>query len=93
MDGEEVWKSVMVAKYGVGVLGRVRLEEMQFGTICSPWWKDLCRLERGVNWFSQVVMKRMGGGNTIKFWKDIWVGDQTLEQRFPRLYGVSVQQE
>ncbi|GAU36827.1 hypothetical protein TSUD_320640 [Trifolium subterraneum] len=67
-------------------------EEMQFGT-CSAWWNDLCRLDRGGTWFTQVVRKRMGDGNTINFWKDIWVGNQTLQQRFPRLYGISVQQD
>ncbi|MCI04536.1 putative ribonuclease H protein, partial [Trifolium medium] len=41
----------------------------------------------------QVAVKKMGGGNSIKFWKDVWVGDQTLESRFPRLFGVSVQQD
>ncbi|CAJ2647023.1 unnamed protein product [Trifolium pratense] len=92
-EGEEVWKSVVVAKYGVGVLGRVSLEEMQFGTCCSAWWKDLYRLERGGDWFRQVVTKRMGCGDTINFWKDIWVGEQTLQQLFPRLYGISVQQD
>ncbi|GAU26446.1 hypothetical protein TSUD_294120 [Trifolium subterraneum] len=44
------------------------------------------------NWLSQVVKRRMGGGSTISFWKDIWVGDQTLQHRFPRLYGISMQQ-
>ncbi|MCH81167.1 LINE-1 reverse transcriptase like, partial [Trifolium medium] len=93
MEGDEVWKNVMVAKYGEGVLGKVRLDDMQIGTVCSLWWRDLCQLEKGGEWFSQVAVKKMGGGNSIKFWKDVWVRDQTLELRFPRLFGVSVQQD
>jgi hypothetical protein len=40
-----------------------------------------------------VAIKKLGNGNSVKFWKDVWVGDQTLQNRFPRLFGISVQQE
>ncbi|PNX79260.1 hypothetical protein L195_g035244 [Trifolium pratense] len=48
---------------------------------------------QGMYLFSQAAVKKMGGGNSIKFWKDVWVGDQSLELRFPRLFAVSVQQD
>jgi hypothetical protein len=35
----------------------------------------------------------LGCGNSIKFWKDKWVDDRTLQQRFPRLFSVSVHQD
>ncbi|GAU23240.1 hypothetical protein TSUD_172690 [Trifolium subterraneum] len=93
MEGGDVWKNVLVAKYGEGVLGNTRLDSMSLGNGCSVWWTDLCRLDRGAGWFNQVAIKKMGCGNTIKFWKDVWVGNQSLEHRFPRLYSISDQQD
>ncbi|GAU32684.1 hypothetical protein TSUD_145580 [Trifolium subterraneum] len=93
LEEEDVWQNVIKAKYGDRALGNVRLDEGLFGNLCSAWWKDLCRLDKDSGWFSQVAVKRVGMDNTIVFWKDIWVGDQTLEQRFPRLFGISIQQD
>ncbi|MCH87455.1 ribonuclease H, partial [Trifolium medium] len=50
-------------------------------------------LDRGIGWFSQVAVKKLGNGNSVKFWKDVWLGEQCLAQRFPRLFGISVQQD
>jgi hypothetical protein len=40
-----------------------------------------------------MAVKKLGRGNKIKFWKEVWIGEQSLQQRFPRLFGVSLQQE
>jgi hypothetical protein len=92
MNGDEVWKRIIVSKYGENVVGSTRLEvNGGGGHTCFAWWKDLCRLDEGVGWFNHVVRKKLGRGNTINFWKDIWVGDISLEQRFPILFNISVQ--
>jgi hypothetical protein len=93
LDGEELWKSVVVARYGEEVLGNVRLDATLLRNGCSSWWKGLCGLDKGVGWFAQVAVKKMGSGNTIKFWKDVWIGNQPLEHRFPRLYTISTQHD
>jgi hypothetical protein len=92
-DGNEVWKKVIVVKYGGHASGNTRLETSLGGQLCSSCWKDLCRLDEGVGWFNLVVRKKLVCGNSIKFWKNIWVGDQTLEQLFPRLFSMSAQQD
>jgi hypothetical protein len=91
--GDEVWKNLVIAKYGNHILGNVRLEVLSGGHLCSSWWKDLCRLDSGGGWFNHVVMKKLGCGNATSFWKDIWVGEQSLEDRFPRLFSISVQKD
>ncbi|MCH80955.1 putative ribonuclease H protein [Trifolium medium] len=92
VESDELWK-VVVAKYGVGALGNVGLEGLNPRPISSVWWGEICRLDKGIGWFSQVAVKKLGNGNSIKFWKDVWVGEQCLAQRFSRLFGISVQQD
>ncbi|GAU46741.1 hypothetical protein TSUD_286010 [Trifolium subterraneum] len=65
MDEEEIWKNVLVAKYGAGVLRKARLDQSLFGNGCSPWWNDLCRLDSGIGWFEQVAVKKMGCADPI----------------------------
>jgi hypothetical protein len=91
LEEEKVWKNVISAKYGDRVLGNGRLEPS--GSMCSSWWRDICNLDQGVGWFNQLAFKKLGSGNSIKFWKDTWLGDQSLEQRFPRLFSISTQQD
>jgi hypothetical protein len=93
MEGEEVWKNVIVARYGHHAIGNMNLEDTLGASRCSSWWKDLCRVDRGVGWFNQVVAKKLGSGNTTRFWEDVWVGDQSLEHRFPRLFSISTQHD
>ena len=31
-----------------------------------------------------------GDGKTIRFWEDNWVDDQSLQQKYPRLYMLSL---
>jgi hypothetical protein len=90
-NGDEVWKNVIVAKYGVLSLGNVRVDATVRGSLSSTWWKDLCRLDNGVGWLNQVTRKKVESGNSTKFWEDIWVGNQALEHRYPRLFSMSVQ--
>jgi hypothetical protein len=88
-----MWKSVIVAKYGEWAVGNGRLDvEGQFWGV-SGWWRAICRLDNGLNWFSQLAVKKLGNGNTTRFWKDVWIEGQSLQSKFPRLYGISVQQE
>ncbi|MCI10341.1 RNA-directed DNA polymerase (Reverse transcriptase), partial [Trifolium medium] len=91
-NDDELWKSVIIAKYGVRPMGHVRLDDVAFGSMCSSWWRDLCKLDQDGGWFRQMVVKKVGRGDATKFWKDVWVGDQPLEQRFRRLFDMSLQQ-
>jgi hypothetical protein len=83
-EGDEMWKNLIVA---------TRLDLVGTGCMASTWWGDLCKLDKEVGWFSSLAVKKLESGNTTRFWKDVWVGNQPLQQRFPRLYGISTQQE
>ncbi|PSS35185.1 Ribonuclease H protein [Actinidia chinensis var. chinensis] len=34
---------------------------------------------------------KVGSGESILFWKDVWCGENFLQERFPRIYGLSNQ--
>jgi hypothetical protein len=90
MDGEDMWKKVIVARYGRTAMGKAKLAVKDFGGGASAWWRDICRVDSGTSWFSQAANKKVGNGNSMKFWEDVWLGDQSLENRFPRLFGISL---
>jgi hypothetical protein len=93
LEEEELWKNVIIAKYGLRAVGNVRLDDAMFGNLCSSWWRNVCNLDKGVKWFEQMAIKKFGRGNSTKFWSNIWVGDQSLQHRFPRLFGILIQQD
>ena len=46
-------------------------------------WKYI---QREWDKFSWYIKYKVGDGNGIKFWLDIWCGETTLKESFPDLY-------
>jgi hypothetical protein len=94
-NNHAVWKEVITSKYGEKVLSRVELGVDCIPWFASLWWKDVCSIgsNRGINWFSQCVTRKIGNGNHTSFWLDNWSGDTSLKDRFPRLFSISNQKE
>jgi hypothetical protein len=96
LQGDEaVWKSVLEARYGLDVRHKVHWINHPISNRSSVWWKDLCRvdvLEAG-SWFGQNIERRVGRGDDTRFWKDLWVGNSPLCERFPRLFSISLQKD
>jgi hypothetical protein len=40
--------------------------------------------------FHKATKKKVGNGMLTSFWNDPWISDQSLRQRFPRLFGISM---
>jgi hypothetical protein len=93
MEGDDMWKRVVVAKYGGGSVGNAGLDVENFSRGASVWCRDICRLDNGLGWFNNVAIKVIGNGGTIRFWKDVWVTNQSLQTTFPRLFSMSTQQD
>ncbi|GKV25986.1 hypothetical protein SLEP1_g35354 [Rubroshorea leprosula] len=59
----------------------------------SSWWRNIYKLDhiaqnkRG--WLSDGFKLKMGEGNTVRFWKDMWTGNQPFADQFPALFQVS----
>ncbi|XP_045802983.1 uncharacterized protein LOC123896664 [Trifolium pratense] len=94
-DEQAVWKEVLKSKYVVGVVGKTELGEEYKPWFASLWWRDICSIGSNLNhnWFDQSVVKKLGNGMCTSFWKDTWVGDRPLCDRFPRLFSISTQKD
>ncbi|GAU10885.1 hypothetical protein TSUD_425050, partial [Trifolium subterraneum] len=92
-EEEEVWKQIVKARYGSDVIGNRCLGAADIPRSTSNWWRDICNLEGESSWFSSAVGKKVGRGDSTSFWNEIWIGDQSLRQRFPRLFGISLQKQ
>ncbi|CAJ2667120.1 unnamed protein product [Trifolium pratense] len=90
---DEVWKEIVIARYGSDIIGKRFLGDVDVPRIASSWWGDLCKLDGISNWFSLAVGKKVGRGDSTSFWNEIWVGGQSLRQQFPRLFGISAQKQ
>jgi hypothetical protein len=88
-----LWQQVIIDKYGGLVIGRVELGEESKPWFASSWWRDICSMGINLdrNWFAQGVFKELGNGAHTRFWEDVWVGEEALRQRFPRLFSISNQ--
>jgi len=88
---EGKWREVLESKYGV------ELECPQLPVkYQSWWWRDLvkvCREGGGEGWFQKEVHWKLGRGDKVRFWEDVWIGDTSLKSLFQRLYSLSVNQE
>lgn len=75
-----LYGKVSVGSEGLTVEGRVHS--------WSSWWRGVIEnssREEG-RWFWQRLEKRIGDRGNTSFWGDLWVGDQHLKLRFPRLF-------
>lgn len=92
LEEESLWGKVMIAKYDVPLYG----ERAEPRGTSSSWWKDLMRSCSGGTescWFDWGVERKIGKGNSVRFWSDTWCRHFTLKDRYLRLYNLSLQKD
>lgn len=90
--GKEVnalWIRVLMGKYGASNVNGWSLGEevdKSGSQVLKAWWR-LCqgRSEVG-DFFRSRLRLLVGKGNRTFLWEDLWLGDKTLKERFPRLF-------
>lgn len=94
-EDEALWKSVICAKYGVS--GDHWFPPMHALVSISAIWTQVLVVSysnpRLHNFFLENVELRIGDGNKVKFWQDIWLETSSLKSQFPRLYQLSLNKE
>ena len=83
-EGQSLWFKVIKSIYGlhpnqwdsnVGALGTFR----------SPWKGISCLYGE----FHQMVSFKVGNGNRVRFWEDIWLGENSFQSLYPSLFRIS----
>ena len=54
--------------------------------------QKVCKEGEGAGWFQQQLRWRLGGGEKVKFWEDVWIGNSSLKSLYPRLFSLSLNQ-
>ena len=83
---DEMWKQVLVAKYGQEEFGwRTKKANGAFGV---GVWKEILK---EADWCWENMTFKVGKGTRIRFWTDPWCGDVELSLRFPQLFAAAAQ--
>lgn len=51
-------------------------------------WKPWFEIAKNYSFFLRFLNFKANEESRIKFWKDKWVGDRTLEERFPDIFSI-----
>lgn len=49
--------------------------------------------DKRIDWFHQIVRRKVGSSGNTRFWHDAWIGVTPLREMFPRLYSLLEQRE
>ncbi|XP_028067083.1 uncharacterized protein LOC114269911 [Camellia sinensis] len=88
VEKEQLWRRVVVAKFGMG-RGEWCSKTVGLSHGCGVW-KGIW-LGREAFW-SRVRLK-VGTGDRVRFWRDRWCGDLSLEFQFPLIFAIAVDYE
>ncbi|GJS89128.1 RNA-directed DNA polymerase, eukaryota [Tanacetum coccineum] len=87
-DGS-LWFRVIQALYGPSIVSHPV-------NLSSNWCSIVRELHllstKGFDFLSHCK-KRIGDGNDMRFWYDIWIGDKSLQDLFPRLFALELDKE
>ncbi|RVX22620.1 putative ribonuclease H protein [Vitis vinifera] len=82
-EGSALWHQVILSIYGSHSNGWDANTVVRWSHRCP--WKAIAQVFRD---FSKFTRFMVGDGERIRFWEDLWWGDQPLGVRFPRLLRV-----
>jgi len=82
------WKDILISKYGAESCRHQMPKKYQ-----SWCWRDLSKVcgEGNVEgWFKEALVWKLGVGDKVRFWKDVWLGNNKLISLYLRLHFISL---
>ena len=80
MERESLWFKVLSARYGMEE-GRLKSGGRDVHVLCRE------------EWFRHNVSRVIRSGKNTLFWSDVWMGEVSLRDSFPRLFDLSLFQD
>ncbi|RVX09645.1 Insulin-degrading enzyme-like 1, peroxisomal [Vitis vinifera] len=85
-DKDNLWKQVIKMKYGQEDFGWKTKKAR--GAVGVGVWKEIWKESE---WCWNNMSLKVGKGNTIRFWTDVWCSEIALSHCFPHLFAMAVQ--
>lgn len=88
MNKESLWARVIMARHSDFPFNLRGLNRGSDGGRFSGWWaKILAAAGRGdEGFFWKNLSRKLGKGNSIRFWYDSWAGERALKDSFHRIF-------
>lgn len=79
-----LWKQVLESKYG----SWRELDELAYSKFDSWWLKDIKKIceSNSNSWFDMLRGWKIGQGSKIRFWTHKWLGNDSLKNRYLRIF-------
>lgn len=94
-EKDALWNKVITNKYGLSC--ECANPELPNSRKVSAVWNDICSIGKATSALSEVINQgfrlRVQSRGSIRFWDQIWIGEVSLKQEFPRLFSLSVQKQ
>ena len=87
-ESNTLWKNVITSIHGEkgGLFSR------NIPTTSSSQWNAISTLNKPLSQINinlqSIFVKKVGNGMSTIFWKDVWIGETRLSDRFPRLFAL-----
>lgn len=94
-DRDSLWVKVIKSKYNLEQ--GCWLPRLPSSGKVSVLWRDICSIGETSSCIGSILQEGfrlvVQSGQGISFWNQVWLGDTTLKEEFPRLYLISTQKE
>ncbi|XP_058775944.1 uncharacterized protein LOC131650241 [Vicia villosa] len=81
-----IWVGLLRGRYGEYKNRMWGSEANDSASKESLWWRDIMELCNGEEGVTKKITSRLGGGTSILFWKNKWIGNDALQVQLPILF-------
>lgn len=93
-EKEAIWNRIVCHRYITPKLKLLSSNDRDISKGYSIWWRDLVQLDSKTeglaHTFSNSLSCRLKDGDHIPFWCSSWLGNQQLNEAFPKLHAMAI---